>query len=116
MALINQIADPEKHESISTPAARRRVNDNGQLVGRIGTGKGAIFHGIEVEPRLSGWTELQLVYEGPPAQSAVRRVSRPVPGVLADHLVDSHLDAPWAPQVIPKPARFSQGARQGRKH
>ena len=40
----NQIPNSKKRQLISTPATRRRVNDNGQLLCGIGSRKGTIFH------------------------------------------------------------------------
>jgi len=112
----NQVANSKEDQFRSTPAPRRRVNDNGNLLGRVTGGEGAILHGFKVEPGLSPWAQLQLVYKRLPAQLAVSRVSRPIAGIFGNDLADSHLDAARTTQVISKPPRLSQGPRERRKH
>jgi len=103
----DQIAYSEEKQPIAASAAGRRVNDDGSLVGGVGTGKREVFHRLEVEPSLGGRAESQFMNEGFAAELVVARMSRPVGSILGSDLLDLHLNARGIAQVIRQAPRLS---------
>src|ERR1041384_705069 len=70
----DQVADCKHHQVDPASAARRRVNDNGRLIGRIGSGEGMVLDAIQVQPGFGSRAQLEGMHKRPPVQPAMLRV------------------------------------------